>query len=645
MKKHLFLIASVFAVVTANAQSTFTVKSNTNVKVQGGALLYVQGDAKVENYTESDKKVSNDGKIKITNGLTNGNTTDGKNFVNEFPKTGEYGQLIVLNQGNNSGFISSGVRYGDGFVFYPFAIPYTGINAGDVVQQIWGKDGSSSFIGFKAGRNAKFPKFDDQRYKNPLFFWNNGTRALDHLKIGDEIGKSNTEARYYVLSDYSTVLGKIKTEKLHLSGQPLNKSFSLKLANSNPVGKSRDVNQWGERYGSYISDFTMGMPNNWNDYTVGGESVEASGNFGKNIYYLGNPYTSNIDLQKLLNQSGASSHIVALIQFNSSTTSGKNEYNPRGNYNGQASNAYGANMKMVTGQGVGDVKLMNVSPFQTFAVKTDGTPITLQFNDNIKTFVPAEGGNVNTMFSKNVSNDYFVTQVGLELYTKDGVATGSRTYVAASDIYSKRNEVITELHNIALKDDKTGVYTEQDAEEVESRGGGKLYANGINAETYIGKPVNLVLQNGKGTYVLKSIIGDDLRNSANQFYFEDKKTGKVVKIGEDFAYGFTANGTEKDRFAIYWAAAPKASSVVDAAKEATNTTTVFRAGNDFKVRFDKGIRKADIYVYSISGQLVSSAKGVDASTDYVVPVQGNATVYIVKVVGDNGSVVTKKIIK
>lgn len=652
MKKHLFLIASVFAVVTANAQSTFTVKSNTNVKVQGGALLYVQGDAKVENYTESDKKVSNDGKIKITNGLTNGNEKDGKNFVNEFDpkKTGEYGQLIVLRDGNNKGFISSDVRFGQDFVFYPVALPYSGIKAEHVVKEIWNNKAnvSSAFINFDTdrGSNPKFPKFAPNRYKNPLFFWNNNDNTLDHLVANGGIGASGQETRYYVVSNYSKELGEINKNEVHLSGVPLNKEFSVSLSSSNSIGSNKDTNKWGEAYGSYISDFTQTMPLNWNKYSYNDREV-SPGDFGKNIYYLGNPYTSNIDLGKLLEQSGAASNITALIQFNSAVTSdAKDGYHPGGNRTGGVSNAYGVKIaKAVTGQGVGDRQLLNLSPFQTFAVKTNGRPVTLKFNDAIKTFLPSSGGNVNTMFSKNSGGDYFITQVGLELYTKDGNSTGARTYVAASDIYSKRNEIVTELQNISLNDELTGIYTEQDAEEFESRGDGKLYANGINAETYVGKPVNLVLQNGKGAYVLKSIVGDDLRNSANQFYFEDKKTGKVVKIGEDFAYGFTSNGTEKDRFAIYWAAAPKAGSVVDAAKEVSNTTTVFRAGNDFKVRFDKGIRKADVYVYNISGQLVNSAKGVDASKDYVVPVQGNAAVYIIKVVGDNGSVVTKKIIK
>ncbi|MGV4438150.1 T9SS type A sorting domain-containing protein [Ornithobacterium rhinotracheale] len=639
MKKHLFLIASVFAVVTANAQSTFTVKSNTNVKVQGGALLYVQGDAKVENYTESDKKVSNDGKIKITNGLTNGNTTDGKNFVNEFPKTGEYGQLIVLNQGTNTGFISSSVKFGKGYVFYPLALPYSGINAGQVVGQIWGKNGSSAFVEFTKGRNPKFPNFDPKRYENPLFFWNNDTYTLDHLKAVDNIGNNNEGARYYAVSSYSS-LKESRTEQILLSGTPINKAFDVILTPYH-VSNNFKENKWGEVYGSYISDFTMNMPVQWNKYGLNDKEYNNVGKFGDNIFFLGNPYTSNIDLKQLFKQSGADTKILAMVQF--SQKDGGNTYNVNVN-NGKASNAYGENMNGVTGQGGGNDALMVARPFQTFAVKTSGK-VTLSFNDNIKKFDIANTSTPNNMFAKTSNSDYSFVQVGVSLYTKDGQETGQEAYVAASDIYSKRNEDVIELHNIYLKDNNIGIYTEQDQEEVATRGGGKLYVNGINADTYIGKPVKLIMQNANGAYVFKAKLNKEAKESANKFFFEDKKTGKVIKIGEDFAYGFTSNGTEKDRFAIYWAAAPKASSVVDAAKEATNTTTVFRAGNDFKVRFDKGIRKADIYVYSISGQLVSSAKGVDASTDYVVPVQGNATVYIVKVVGDNGSVVTKKIIK
>ncbi|MRJ07670.1 T9SS C-terminal target domain-containing protein [Ornithobacterium rhinotracheale] len=627
MKKHLFLIASVFAAFTANAQSTFTVLGDTNVKVQGGALLYVQGDAKVKNYSDTSKKVSNDGKIKITNGLTNENAT-GANFVNEFPSTGEYGQLIVLNDGTNTGFISSDVKFNSDYVFYPLALPYNGITAGDVVKQVWGEgaDLAQAFIPFQAGRNPKFKKFDPKRYENPLFRWNNETFTLDHLAQDYQIGQNSKQADYYAVSGNSKVLKGIKKDKLALSGIPNNKSFSVTLK-SYTMKSNFSENAWGEVYGSYILDFTNDTPSGWKEYGLEDKEVQPGG-FGDNVFYLANPYTSDIDLVKLFGN-GNSNSVKAVIQL-----AGQG-YNDKVN-EGLVSNSYGKIMTGMTKDGSGDTWYSKVRPFETFAIKTTGD-LTLNFNDNIKTFEKVDSQAPNNMFAKTADSNRFLAQVGIQLFEKSGANTNQRTYVAATNIKDA-----TELYNVFLKEENTGVYTEQDGELASE---GKLFVNTIDSEKYIGKPVKLILQNGEGTYIFKALLNKDAKESSNKFYFEDKKTGKVIKIEEDFEYGFTSNGTEKDRFAIYWAAAPKANSVAESAKEATNTTTVFRAGNDFKVRFDKGIRKADIYVYNISGQLVSSAKAVDASTDYVVPIQGNATVYIVKVVGDNGSVVTKKIIK
>ena len=96
---------------------------------------------------------------------------------------------------------------------------------------------------------------------------------------------------------------------------------------------------------------------------------------------------------------------------------------------------------------------------------------------------------------------------------------------------------------------------------------------------------------------------------------------------------------------MYWAATPNNEKVEEVAKQEVNTTIVFKDVDTYKVRFDKGIKKADVFVYNISGQLVNTSRNIDASVDYIVPLKGNSSVYIVKVVGDNGQVVTKKIIK
>ncbi|MGQ2141845.1 T9SS type A sorting domain-containing protein [Ornithobacterium rhinotracheale] len=611
------------------------VKKNTNVKVSSNTLFYVKGDTKLEAYDSgSSSKFANQGNVKIDGNL---NTSDsaGKNFVNEFPETAKYGQLIIKQDAqSNSGKISSEFKFKSALAWHPLALPYKGITAGDVVKQAFGVSSvDGAFVKYSPGRGGYANGYDEERYKNAIFFWNNSEHGFEQLEESSPIGAMMGDAaRYYAITKFSS-LHELNNEKRSLSGIPVNQNFTLTL-NSYTIDGNRKFNKWGEAYGSYIIDFTQAMPQDWSKYN----ERQVNQEFGSNIFYLGNPYTSNIDLKALVEQSGASAKILAMVQF---TTQNYNDAVNQGN----ASNSYGVKMNGYTGQNTGDEKFRYVRPLQTFAIKTTGS-VNLNFNDKVKTFKSGDNDSPtpNVLYLKNNNGGAMFAQVGLDLYDANG-ETGNRTYVVASDVQPKEGADIIELYNIAMTDENTGIYTLQDNEEVERRGEGKLYINGVNSETYVGKPVALVMQNGKGQYRLKARLNGDAKASANKFYFEDKNTGKIQEIGENFDYEFTSTGTEKDRFVVYWGQVPKVNDVAETAKKATQSTLVFKDGNDFKVRFDKGIKNADVFVYNISGQLLSVAKNVDATKDYVVPVQANTTVYVVKVVGDNGSVVTKKIIK
>lgn len=644
MKKHLLLIATAFCVFSAKAQTMY-VAPNTDVKIQSGALLYVSGGAKVDTYTDASKKVSNEGQVKITGGLQTSND-DGSSFVEEHIGAGKYGQLIVLNGIANTGKISAKVKTPDNsrFVYFPLALPYSGVTATDVVKQLFGDNAvSSAFVNYVGGRGG----FDKNRYKNALFVWNNEKYQLDHLTADYPIGQAGKQADYYAVNAKYAVAGELASAPKTLVGVPVNNDVTVTLNKySLKTKKNNDVNQWGEAYGSYISDFTMAQPNEWTNYHVLADQGKVNNtDFGARIYYLGNPFTSNINLSKL----GADflNNVQAIVQLEQE---GYTEEVNKGN----ASTAKDADSNVttyqaITADGTGDVnRLAVVAPFQTFQVKMkESMPETTQvtFNDNVKTFEgPTQGDLVNVMFGKQTNRS--INQLGLDLYTAKNQNTGARTYVVASNIYEAAAKGKgTEIYNIAMSDKSMGIYTLQENEDGSVAFEDKTYINGVNADKYIAKPIHLVTQNLQGKYTLKARLNDALAANNNTFFFEDKKTGKVVKVTQNFAYTFTGNGTEKDRFVLYWAKTPEKALEQNLAKEQLSATQVYKEGNSFKVRFEKGINKADVFVYNISGQLISVAKGVSTSTDYVVAVKGNAGVYIVKVVGDNGKVTTKKIIK
>lgn len=633
------MIASVFAAVSLQAQTVVYVAPDTGVKVKPNTLFYVGGDMKVANYTNSVKKVSNEGKVKITKKLINSNN-DGSNFVNEFPKTGEYGQLIINSNTseNNVGDITSVVRFNSNFNFQTIAIPYTGVTTESFVKEVFGleesDDISNAFISHSG--NGKFVR---NRYKNPLFYWNNETYTLDNLAQSDDLKGPEKE---YAVSSFSK-LGDLQTAlKTKLSGTPHKDNLSVTVTGYVPGPTNKTTNKYGEYYGSYIFDFTKTIEKSkgWGDYKQPGDGVDNTvDKYGANIYHFGNPYTSNIDLSKGVGFTGVG---ASIYQFQSNnyvegTSPGQRiSYSP---------------ITAATGEGAGD-PAQYVRPFQSFYIKlpdlAKGSTHQFMFKNEMKTFNLPNNTVSNVLFTKNSSLRPIINQVGLDLYDTNGF-TGVKTYVVASDIYDAAQQGVgAEVYNVSMSDKDTGIYTLQENEDGtinEQLSVGKTYINGVNADKYVAKPIHVVFQNGKGQYTLKARLNESLENNKNAFYFEDKSTGKIQKVTKDFEYTFNVNGTEKDRFVLYWAATPNQEKVEEVAKQEVSSTVVFKDADTYKVRFDKGIKKADVFVYNISGQLVNTARNIDASVDYIVPLRGNSSVYIVKVVGDNGQVTTKKIIK
>lgn len=640
MKKNLFLIAAFSGFVFSQAQvATAFVKGNTKVKVKQNTLFYVGGDVKVGNYTNNNK-VSNEGNIRVTGKFTNDNTDsderNGKNFVNEYVKGSQgsqshYGQLIIDKQ--VSGEIEGDLELINTFAYHPISLPFSNYTYEDMVRDAFA--GAVQYYGHKPELNKY--NYDPNRYKNPVFVWNNKTFTLDHV-----VNNSTplTPGNYYAVNTKAGTLATIG-QKTQYFGKPQAADVSITLTGYK-VPNKLGLNAWGEAYGSYISDFTKNVPNGWKTNISDGIDQEAGG-FGDNIFWLGNPFTSNINLGQISNLLGGK--VTAIYQ-------GQSGKYTRKDGNGDVVYGMTANSSLIyTKNGTGDARALKLRPYHTFGIKVEqlsaGETQNFVFEQAMKTF-DIDWNTPNTVLRRGNSASV-VYQAGMDIYDGEGNDTNSRFYVVAGDIYEAeaKGEGI-EIYNTNFNDAALGAYTLQEKEDgsvAENLVENKVYINGVNFK-YAGKPIQVVFNAPEaGNFTFKTRLNETLENSKYNFYFEDKKEGVVKKVTPDFEYSFTANGKETDRFVMYWMQTPSQLAPKEIEEVRTPQTIVFKDFDTHKVRFDSDWKSADVYVYSINGQLLYADKKVNTQNDYTLKLGNSTGVYVVKAVADNGEEVTKKIIK
>ncbi|SZD72557.1 Por secretion system C-terminal sorting domain [Candidatus Ornithobacterium hominis] len=636
MKKNLFLIAAFSGFVFSQAQvATAFVKGDTNVKVKQNTLFYVGGDVKVGSYTDnSNSKVSNEGNIRVTGNFTNenidSNGRNGKNFVNEYVKGNHYGQLII--DGQVSGEIEGDLELTNNIAYHPISLPFSNYTYEDMVRDAFaGK--TVQYHGYNPKSNKKY---DPNRYKNPVFVWNNKTFTLDHVVNSTRL----TPGNYYAVNTMESTWGAIRGQKTQYFGEPQAADVSITLTGYE-VPNKLDLNAWGEAYGSYISDFTKEVPNGWNTNISGGNDLDG-GTFGDNIFWLGNPFTSNVDLGEISNLLGGK--VTAIYQGQS------NKYT-RKDGNGEAVHGKVNASLIYTKNGTGDASALKLRPYHTLGIKAEdlskGETQNFVFKQAMKTF-NIGSDTPNTVLRRGNSASV-VYQAGMDIYDAQGNDTNSRFYVVAGDIYEAeaKGEGI-EIYNTNFNDAALGAYTLQEKEDgsvAENLVENKVYINGVNFK-YAGKPIQVVFNAPEaGNFTFKTRLNETLENSKYNFYFEDKKEGVVKKVTPDFEYSFTANGKETDRFVMYWMQTPSQLAPKEIEEVRTPQTIVFKDFDTHKVRFDSDWKSADVYVYSINGQLLYADKKVSTQNDYTLRLGNSTGVYVVKAVADNGEEVTKKIIK
>lgn len=643
MKKNLFI--AMFLPAALAIGQTLYVSPDTDVKVESNTLLYVNGDAKVDNFTASATQTfSNEGNVNVRGNFDAGATQE-TNFVNEYTSGTAYGQLIIASSGTSTGDMVHEWTFNNGNQYMPTGMPFQSFTAQDITDDLNDTNGTSlAYYGY-TGPAAS----DLNRYKTGLFYFKNSVAAgadAYMYAVGDAATTNSPFALYLINNNNWGGIGATELfESMQtFDGVASNTAETVTTTGYTIPGGGMGENNIGELYRTMIDDAFVPTTAAWDASTT--TTADAAGR-GDNVYYFGNPYTSNLDV------SGFSSlNIEGIFTFAENLTWDDEDEDSAGGTSQDGGDLTYDAATLTSGAFAGSIKPLLIKPYGTFMVKTKGGSVNFAFDDAMKTFgtTPAAPGTT----SRNANNFY---QLKIQLYTEANEKTANSFYVVAANDYQAENLAGNQAYANHMGNNN-GLYTLEEAAEGGSANmEGKLYINGINKSDFIAKAIPVALNINEDAPMTTFRIKASLRDSnlgygnvegsfadGNKYYFEDKLTGEVMEITSDFDYTFTATEDTTDRFNIYWNGTPENLGTNNATL--ASTTIVYKDADDYKVRFAAEWDTADVYVYNIAGQLVHSAKSVNTTNDYVLPLRGNkVSAYIVKTVGDNGQVVSKKIVK
>ncbi len=685
MKKNLLALGALALGFSFNAQTLTYVDEGAKFYVSSGALVYSGGDWELNANTAA--TVENRGAIMIVGNYKKGTrsnaASDGKEFVNVWTATNDYGQVQILSSNGMTDALMTVQRpaaptsyFGGSF---PISFPFK-----DQVNYVMTAFGlpTTSFKG-TCGIDVNCGA---SRYDMTMHKWNNSKIHGDAVVSGANFKAGD----YYFLNLRSTSgLQPYMTGIINYKGTPAPVAYaSTGIASVIPsmtesafsdLGYNdwkTKVNPYNEKYESY-----MGYVNSTNKYT------------GKNIYRFGNPYTSNLDLTavdginawlRITNAGGnrtlkqsTTDLLIKDFYITKRTPSYDVIWNPANGSTNVNADYYSA--KFDGTNWVGNPEALYIRPLETFnlnfplldPIKLGSRIVHLDvnFTDFHKTFkYPAVGTSTTVTAPKNammvakktsvvgrsaqtlsastvdrshstVNNDGFY-QAEVFLLKNNSVEAAPVYLVGTnySDISAVAAQSTNKVFLYGMKADSTAEPTSQ-----------KLFSE-FNSDTYVGKPLavgfnNLVVgDNYQFRFNLYegSIFTNvkDLTNGA--FYIKDNKNNTVKQISADQSYNFTADSSAMaGRFAFYWKEA-SVTGVSDGTLGTNNSNTkdatvIYKDGEDRKIRFENISSKANIQVYNMAGRLIDSVDNVSTSQDYTLRLSING-VYLVKVSYANGDV-------
>lgn len=641
MKKSVFSIGLLaLGLVSIKSQTLTYVGATANIYVKPSTLMYNGGTVEVKNTG----LVENQGNIQIDNGDFLTDAIDGSSVklkLNDTSSYASYGQLWInnTNQSAITGSVTKEYAVANEGAYQHIALPFENKLIHSLSQEL-GKT------------------FTDKRWSlNEILVSNNSMVRTDVVKLTQKTNdvtssSGNHKTAYYSLGnkDNSVNYTQMKSIKgVPFSSDGVDVTLSGAGATIDFGTDGGKLNAWREKYSSYVRDaFASTDGKNWTN------------GYGKNLYQLGNPFLTNLDLSKIPDDAKAK---IRGIRIELAGTT----------YDSTNGTKYGT-YKYVTFSGtggpVGDVSAAIVKPMQTFLIKTnDNNGVSIDFA-SLRTFAytPEESSTSNLVVSQSantnnklrvlssatkplVSSASSIKQLGLIALDENKNEIGRTYYVVYPEAITGKPSGQATTQAQATRNDVIGTFEEKaeggyDAEAAKSYW---LYINDANENDFKGKNI-LLKKNNADVKFLKFEIrentnllneGESKLLSGESFYIESMSGGALVKA----THGEVIPATENYYNLYYGLPENRTLETIEVSRPADCAIVYDEAIKSYKLIFDSTWSSANIKVFDISGKLIGSDNGVSTSQPYSIYLPtGVQSTYVVVAQSEKGEVFSQKIV-
>ena len=557
--------------------------------------------------------------------------TDGGNFILKMYDTNlsnlRYGQLYIKSalQTNVTGIVDKEYKDNHHGSYQQIALPFWQKPLSELSAELLSPGHTFKF---GAGNRAN-------RYSGEAIMWyNNNYARFEDLP---STAVSSFPRGYYILGTRNfNASAAVKTIK----GVP----YSVQPGLFIPAGGwlSSDVvfgtggknqNYYRERYNTYIQD-------QWDAATPW------SGNFGKNIFMIGNEYLTNLDLINQLPHMTNNDILGLRLEPTSVTTAS----------GGGTQSAGAKNVTYTPGSPystpVGDVTAI-IKPMQTYVLKFRNSNTQsinlfegLRFAYTARPYLASP-----SVLSRGSAGS--VKQLGVIALDEHGNELGRTYYVVYPEAQTGKpatysTQVAAGSQNII------GTFEEKPSGGIdeELQNAYWLYINEANQSDFKGKEIPLKIYSDKVRALKFEVrenaveVPDSQEKFRNGQSFYISKGNDLVTVGHNKTIAVSASDNS---FGLFYGK-PSGYNDVSAANVAKPSATVVafdEASKEYKIFFDPAWNTAKIEVYDLSGRLIYSKDKVDTKAgEFTLSLpSGNRATYVVKAVSETGSVFSQKIIK